>query len=77
VTPKGITESIRKFIPDFECTYKPDYRQAIADSWPRSIDDSAARDEWGWSPDWDLDSMTKDMLEKLGKRYNNGTLYGK
>ncbi len=75
VTPGGIAESIRKFIPDFECTYVPDYRQKIADSWPNSIDDSVARMEWGWEPEWDLDSMTRDMLEKLGKRHESGRLY--
>ncbi len=77
VTPVGITESIRKYIPNFTCTYEPDFRQAIADSWPNSIDDSVARAEWGWRPDWDLDSMTRDMLEKLSLRHKNGTLYGK
>ncbi len=56
---------IKKRIPEFEIDYEPDYRQAIADSWPESIDDSAARQEWGWSPDYDLPSMVDDMLEKL------------
>ncbi len=59
---------IKKRIPDFEITYEPDYRQAIADSWPESVDDSAAREEWGWSPDYDLPSMVDDMLEKLRKK---------
>ncbi|MCK5833123.1 NAD-dependent epimerase/dehydratase family protein [bacterium] len=75
VTPAGITESIKKYIPEFNCTYKPDYRQPIADSWPNSIDDSIARNEWDWKPDWDLDSMTRDMLEKLKKRFEEGKLY--
>jgi len=70
-----LAESIRKYIPDFTVTYKPDYRQEIADTWPISVDDSAARSEWGWKPDWDLDSMTRDMLEKLAARRDNGTLY--
>ena len=70
-----LAESIKKYIPDFEVTYEPDYRQEIADSWPSSIDDSVAREEWGWQPEWDLDKMTKDMLEKLRKRYQEGRLY--
>ncbi len=74
-TPAELTESIKKFIPDFECAYEPDFRQAIADSWPMSIDDSVAREEWGWQPEWDLDSMTKDMLEKLSARHKEGKLY--
>ncbi len=68
VTAGDIAESISKFIPGFEVTYEPDFRQAIADTWPSSIDDSLARKEWGWEPDWDLDSMTADMLEKLRRK---------
>ncbi len=68
VTAGDIAESIKKFIPDFEVTYEPDFRQEIADTWPSSIDDSMARKEWGWEPDWDLDSMTADMLEKLKQK---------
>ncbi|MBD3278597.1 MAG: NAD-dependent epimerase/dehydratase family protein [Candidatus Aegiribacteria sp.] len=68
VTAEDIALSIKKHIPDFQVEYEPDYRQGIADTWPQSVDDSAAREEWGWSPDWDLDSMTKDMLEKLRKK---------
>ncbi|MEM2908891.1 MAG: NAD-dependent epimerase/dehydratase family protein [Candidatus Bilamarchaeaceae archaeon] len=64
-TPKEIAEEIRKHIPEFTCTYKPDFRQAIADSWPKSIDDSQARKDWGWTHEYDLAKMTKDMLEKL------------
>ena len=59
-----VTE-IRKYIPEFRCEYKPDFRQKIADSWPRSINDSAACEEWGWKPKYDLRMMVKDMLEKL------------
>ena len=70
-----LAESIRKYVPGFTVTYSPDYRQDIADTWPISVDDSAARSEWGWKPDWDLDSMTRDMLEKLAARRDNGTLY--
>lgn len=68
VTAGDIAESIRKHIPDFRVDYEPDYRQEIADTWPTGVDDSAAREEWGWEPDWDLDSMTEDMLEKLRKK---------
>lgn len=64
--PEELAASIRKFIPDFQIEYDVDpVRQAIADSWPNSLDDTAAREEWGWNPKYDLDSMTKDMLEKL------------
>jgi len=67
-SPAELAAEIKKHIPEFTCEYKPDFRQAIADSWPRTIDDSAAREEWGWEPHFDLATMTADMLEKLGKR---------
>ncbi len=63
-----LAAEIKKHIPELEVTYKPDFRQAIADSWPQSIDDSAARREWGWEPSFDLSSMTKDMIEKLSAK---------
>ncbi len=63
--PKQITESILKHIPDFKTNYNPDHRQAIADSWPNSIDDTEARNDWGWKPQYLLDEMTKDMLENI------------
>jgi len=66
--------AIQKHIPEFTCTYTPDFRQAIADSWPKSIDDRAARKEWGWKPTYTLQTMTKDMLDKLGKRYEENRL---
>jgi len=67
--PEVITEEIQKYIPDFVIEYDVDpIRQAIAESWPNSMDDSAARDEWGWNPEYNLTSMTKDMLEKLTKK---------
>ncbi|WP_144604852.1 NAD-dependent epimerase/dehydratase family protein [Algoriphagus algorifonticola] len=64
-TPKEIFESIKKHLPEFEIEYQPDFRQQIADSWPDSIDDSKAREDWGWQPDFTLDAMTKDILENL------------
>ncbi|WP_353093957.1 L-threonine 3-dehydrogenase [Tissierella praeacuta] len=64
--PEMLAASIKKVIPEFELDYDVDpIRQGIADTWPNSLDDSAAREEWGWNPKYDLDSMTKDMLEKL------------
>ncbi len=69
-----LAAEIRKHIPEFTCEYRPDFRQEIADSWPRTIDDSAAREEWGWEPGYDLAAMTTDMLEKLGKRHAEGRL---
>lgn len=66
-TPKEIAESIKKQIPEFTIDYEPDFRQAIADSWPASIDDSAARNDWGWQHDFDLEKMTAVMLENLAK----------
>ena len=64
-SPKEIAAVIKKYIPDFEISYKPDYRQAIANSWPQSIDDTVARNDWGWKNEYDLDKMTKEMLENL------------
>lgn len=63
-----IAAEIKKHIPEFEIDYKPDFRQEIADSWPKSIDDSLAHEEWGWNPSYDLSSMTKDMIDVLSKR---------
>jgi len=67
-----LVTSIKKFIPEFTCKFEPDFRQAIADSWPNSIDDSCARNEWGWKPSYDMDSMTKDMLEKISEKFKKG-----
>ncbi len=74
-TPAELAAEISKHIPGFEISYEIDGRQKIADSWPSSIDDSAAREEWGWKPSWDLASMTEDMLSHLKARKEAGTLY--
>ena len=70
--PAEVVAEIKKHIPEFTCQYEPDFRQAIADSWPMTIDDSAAREEWGWEPSYDLAAMTADMLEKLRQRIGSG-----
>jgi nucleoside-diphosphate-sugar epimerase len=67
-SPAELGAEIKKHIPEFQITYEPDYRQEIADSWPSTIDDSAAREEWGWEPQYDLAAMVADMLEKLQRR---------
>lgn len=68
-TPAEVAEAIKKHIPEFEIDYKVDpVRQEIADSWPNSLDDSAAREEWGWDPKFDLEAVTSDMLEKLAEK---------
>lgn len=64
-SPEEIAAEIKKHIPGFNINYTPDYRQTIANSWPQSIDDSVARNDWGWKPEYDLPAMTKDMLENL------------
>ncbi len=64
-SPKEIAAEIEKHVPGFNITYKPDYRQNIADSWPQSIDDSIAARDWGWKPEYNLSKMTGDMLENL------------
>jgi nucleoside-diphosphate-sugar epimerase len=63
-----LASEIKKYVPEFKCGYKPDFRQKIADSWPMSIDDSVARRDWGWKPSYDLYTMTKDMIERLSKK---------
>lgn len=69
LTPATLADAIAQRIPGFEIEYDIDpVRQAIADSWPRRIDDSAAREEWGWKPAYDLDAMTDDMLAQLAKK---------
>jgi nucleoside-diphosphate-sugar epimerase len=68
-TPAEIAAEIKKHIPDFHIDYQPDFRQQIAESWTESIDDSAARKDWDWKPEFNLAAMTSDMLEKLGPQY--------
>ena len=68
-TPKQLASEIKKHIPDFEMTYKPDFRQAIADSWPSSINDSYAQKDWGWKLKYDLEKMTSDMIINLKEQY--------
>ncbi len=69
-TPEELAAEIRKYIPGFVIDYKPDFRREIAKYWPASVDDSAARANWGWKPEWNLEKMTRDMLvnvaEKIG-----------
>ena len=67
--PETIYEAIRREVPGFEMEYQPDpLKQSIADSWPDSMDDSCARQEWDWKPEYDLEAMTRDMLAKLRAR---------
>jgi nucleoside-diphosphate-sugar epimerase len=73
--PEMIAAEIRKHIPNFEIDYEVDpMKQAIADSWPNSMDDSAAREDWGWDPKFDLAKMTEDMLKVLGEKHEKGEL---
>lgn len=69
-----LAAEIRKRIPTFAVEYKPDFRQAIADSWPRSIDDTPARQDWGWAPQYDLSAMVEDMLARLQEKLAAGEL---
>ena len=68
-TPKQIAEEIKKYIPNFRIIYQTDYRQKIADSWPSSINDTRAQKDWGWKSEYDLEKMTKIMLENLKEKY--------
>jgi len=67
-TPEEISEEIKKHLPDFEISYQPDFRQKIADSWPQSIDDSDARIDWDWQHEFNLETMTKDILYHIQKK---------
>jgi nucleoside-diphosphate-sugar epimerase len=64
-SPEELATEIKRYVPQFRMEYKPDYRQAIADSWPQSIDDSVARDDWGWKHQYDLRKMTEEMMGNL------------
>jgi len=68
-TPQEISEAIKKVVPEFKISYKDDFRQQIADSWPKSIDDSKAREDWGWNHKFDLEKMSEVMLNNLHKKY--------
>ena len=70
-TPAELTTAIQAFYPQFSTVYEPDFRQAIADSWPQTIDDSVARHDWGWQPAYDLPRMTQTMIENLTATYQN------
>jgi len=69
-TPEEIAIEIKKIVPKFEITYHSDFRQNIADSWPKSIDDSRARQDWGWKHNFNLEKMSKNMIESLHIRYD-------
>lgn len=69
-----MANSIKKYMPEFEISYEPDFRQDIADTWPNSIDDTAAREEWGWNHEYDLDKMTKDMLFHIKAKFDKGLI---
>jgi nucleoside-diphosphate-sugar epimerase len=75
--PEDQAANIRKHIPEFKISYQVDpIRQSMANSWPDSLEDYAAQVEWGWKPEYDLDSMTRDMLHVLDKRFNHDGLSG-
>jgi nucleoside-diphosphate-sugar epimerase len=67
-TPKELADEIKKLIPDFEISYEPNHTQAIADSWPTVIDDSPAREDWGWKPEYDLEKMTKALYDNIKRK---------
>lgn len=69
--PEELANSIKKHIPEFNISYNPDFRQAIADSWPNTINDQAAQNDWNWKYNFNLDAITRTMINGLGKMYNN------
>jgi nucleoside-diphosphate-sugar epimerase len=68
--PAELSNEIKKHLPEFKISYKPDVRQQYAQSWPQSIDDSQARKDWGWKPDFDLSAMTEEMLQHIQHSFN-------
>jgi nucleoside-diphosphate-sugar epimerase len=73
-TPRELAVAIQEFMPDFQIDYKPDFRQAIAESWTHTIDDSCARKEWNWAPSFEMRSMVKDMLDRLTEKHKQGLI---
>jgi nucleoside-diphosphate-sugar epimerase len=71
-TPEELTAEIKKLLPEFAISYAPDYRQAIADSWPASIDDSVASTDWGWNPSYDLAGLTRNMMDNIRVKIEGG-----
>ena len=69
--PEEVAAAIKEHFPHFETSYEPDFRQAIADLWPKRIDDTQAREDWGWKPKYDLATMTRDMIEHLSEKYQH------
>jgi nucleoside-diphosphate-sugar epimerase len=67
-TPSELSSIIQRSIPSFTISYTPDFRQAIADSWPASIDDSAAHNDWGWQREFDTEKLCATMLSEIGKK---------
>lgn len=74
--PSEIGEEIRKHIPDFSIDYQPDFRQAIADTWPKSVDDSSARKDWGWKHEFDLAKMVREIIRNLPAFFNEDKVFG-
>ncbi|MEM6734551.1 MAG: NAD-dependent epimerase/dehydratase family protein [Bacteroidota bacterium] len=73
-SPEQVARSIRRFYPNFKMRYQPDHRQDIAKHWPRAVDDTMAKEDWGWNPKYDLDFMTEDMLDHLARNGKRSVL---
>jgi nucleoside-diphosphate-sugar epimerase len=72
--PEDLAAGIKKHIPDFTISYKPDYRQDIADSWPKTVDDSEAKKQWDWKPDFSFEDMVADMIKVLSDKHDRGLI---